>query len=58
MSDYQTPHKDGEVEKSLDEEDDLNDRENVAPTSRLFLIKTKTSLLFCHLAFLNKTGLF
>ncbi|CAL6313871.1 unnamed protein product [Bathycoccus prasinos] len=28
MSDYQTPHKDGEVEKSLDEEDDLNDREN------------------------------
>jgi hypothetical protein len=36
MSDYQTPHKDGEVEKSLDEEGDLNDRENVAPTSRLF----------------------
>ena len=36
MSDYQTPQKDGEVEKSLDEEDDLNDRENVAPTSRLF----------------------
>jgi hypothetical protein len=36
MSDYQTPHKDGEVEKSSDEEDDLNDRENVAPTSRLF----------------------
>ena len=36
MSDYQTPHKDGEVEKSFDEEDDLNDRENVAPTSRLF----------------------
>ena len=28
MSDYQTPQKDGEVEKSLDEEDDLNDREN------------------------------
>jgi len=28
MSDYQTPHKDGEVDKSLDEEDDLNDREN------------------------------
>ena len=28
MSDYQTPHKDGEVEKSLDEEEDLNDREN------------------------------
>jgi hypothetical protein len=36
MSDYQTPQKDGEVEKSLDEEEDLNDRENVAPTSRLF----------------------
>jgi hypothetical protein len=36
MSDYQTPHKDGEVDKSLDEEDDLDDRENVAPTSRLF----------------------
>ena len=36
MSDYQTPQKDGEVEKSLDEEDDLNDRVNVAPTSRLF----------------------
>ena len=58
MSDYQTPHKDGEVDKSVDEEDDLDDRENVAPTSRLFLIKTKTSLLFCHLAFLNKPGLF
>ncbi|CAL6339279.1 unnamed protein product [Bathycoccus prasinos] len=28
MSDYQTPQKDGEVDKSLDEEDDLNDREN------------------------------
>ena len=28
MSDYQTPQKDGEVEKSLDEEDDLNDRVN------------------------------
>ena len=28
MSDYQTPHKDGEVEKSLDEEEDSNDREN------------------------------
>jgi len=28
MSDYQTPQKDGEVEKSLDEEEDLNDREN------------------------------
>ena len=28
MSDYQTPHKDGGVDKSLDEEDDLNDREN------------------------------
>ena len=36
MSDYQTPQKDGEVDKSLDEEDDLNDREKVAPTSRLF----------------------
>ena len=58
MSDYQTPRKEDEVEKSLDEEDDLNDRENAAPTSRLFLIKAKTSLLFCHLAFLNKTGLF
>ena len=28
MSEYQTPQKDGEVEKSLDEEEDLNDREN------------------------------
>ena len=28
MSDYQTPQKDGEVTKSLDEEDDLNDRVN------------------------------
>jgi len=36
MGDYQTPQKDGEVDKSLDEEDDWNDRENVAPTSRLF----------------------
>ena len=35
MSDYQTPRKE-EAETSLDEEDDLNDRENVAPTSRLF----------------------
>ena len=33
MSDYQTPHKDGEVDKSLDEEDDLNDREK-----RVFII--------------------
>jgi hypothetical protein len=36
MSDYQTPRKEDEAEKSLDDEDDLNDRENVAPTSRLF----------------------
>ena len=36
MSDYQTPRKEDESEKSLDEEDDLDDRENVAPTSRLF----------------------
>ena len=36
MSDYQTRQKEDEVDKSLDEEDDLNDRENVAPTSRLF----------------------
>ena len=28
MSDYQTPRKEDEAEKSLDEEDDLNDREN------------------------------
>ena len=28
MSDYQTPQKEDEVDKSLDEEDDLNDREN------------------------------
>ena len=28
MSDYQTPQKEDEVEKLLDEEDDLNDREN------------------------------
>ena len=28
MSDYQTPQKEDEVEKNLDEEDDLNDREN------------------------------
>ena len=28
MSDYQTPRKEDEAEKSLDDEDDLNDREN------------------------------
>ena len=30
MSDYQTPRKEDEAEKSLDEEDDLNDRENLS----------------------------
>ena len=36
MSDYQTPQKEDEVDRSLDERGDLNDGENVAPTSQLF----------------------
>ena len=36
MSDYQTPHKDGEVDKSLDEEDDLDDRKTLLPLPGFF----------------------
>ena len=46
MSDYQTPHMDGEVDKSLDEEDDLNDKEDVAPTSGFFKLKLKPLFYF------------
>ena len=41
MSDYQTPQKDGEVEKSLDEEEDLNDRENAEEFYTLMKEKRK-----------------
>ena len=52
MSDYQTPRKEDESEKSLDEEDDLNDRENAEEFYTLkfwrefdLLRKDETSLL-------------
>ena len=46
MSDYQTPHKDGEVDKSLDEEDDLDDRKTLLPLPGFFKLKLKPLFYF------------